>query len=291
MTVKPKDIIFFTFIAALSAVALGYGLSVTPSPTEQKNLKLDHERIKDIEQLSFGIEDYYTDKYYLPSSTNELSSIYGEYINDPETKKPYEYSATGAETYKLCATFNTDSSKVKPKTTDRYGEDYNYTGEKGKFVHAKGYKCFEFTLPESLMPAPTFTCLGAECPRSSPISDSPSTTTGYFPKSTAKAELSSLDKTGPCRWIARFSLKEFTPNSPITIDSRGSLSDKCNPAKTHEYGWAEESKIKTSNDGTAIIEYAHSDYGTYNYTFTDENGYAASVKVQYSLSPTPTASY
>jgi hypothetical protein len=105
--------------------------------------------------------------------------------------------------------------------------------------------------------------------------------------SKTEASLSSLEKTGQCQWVVRFSLKGFRPDSPITVNSKGRLSDQCDPAKTHDYQWTAQSSIIVAPDGTAIIEYSQGDYGTYTYTFTDQDGNQASAKVEYNLTPTP----
>ena len=144
MIEKRNSIIMLIFATILTVVALIYGFSAIPSPMQQRVLKLDHKRVSDLGQLQYSVEDYYQNNGILPQTLDVLeenSYSPSETLDktDPETKKPYEYTLVTPNSYKLCATFTTDSSQQSSSYDD---ENYTYDTYKSKFKHPKGYYCF-----------------------------------------------------------------------------------------------------------------------------------------------------
>lgn len=140
MIARTKDILFFGVMTMLMIVSLGYGFSNIPSPFDQKDIKLDKERVDDLNTLKDQIQTYHNDNKALPENLTQLKqdpySTYQErdYIQDPQTKKLYEYTKTGDITYKLCATFAKETQKKK---------SYDYPYEPKEFTHPKGHHCFD----------------------------------------------------------------------------------------------------------------------------------------------------
>lgn len=145
-----KDSLGLLYMSVLAIAALVYGFSTIPSPTQQREIKLDHQRVSDLGQLTYSINEYYTTSQQLPKSLNDVtnnsySSGTPLIKNDPETNKPYEYIVTSQTSYKLCATFTTDSTKEDRYTYDE--TNYTYSSFSDGFRHGKGYVCFIKTVP------------------------------------------------------------------------------------------------------------------------------------------------
>ena len=123
MIVKPKDFFFFLFITILAFFAIGYGITHIPSPFEKKAREYDRQRLNDLDNIRQNIEYYYQDNNKLPVALSEVNDKYNPQNilpkEDPETKDPYQYIATGQTTYQLCAYFATDSVAEK-----KYNDEY-----------------------------------------------------------------------------------------------------------------------------------------------------------------------
>jgi hypothetical protein len=145
-----KDTLSLIYMTILSVAALVYGFTTIPSPTQQREIKLDHERVSDLGQINYTISDYYTNHQQLPKALEDLpGNSYSTgtplVTKDPETNKPYEYIVTSETSYKLCATFATSSLKEDRYTYD--DSNYTYSSFSDQFRHGKGYQCFIKTVP------------------------------------------------------------------------------------------------------------------------------------------------
>jgi hypothetical protein len=141
---RTKDSLMIFFATILTIIALVYGFMTIPNPAKQRALTLDHQRVNDLGQLQYSIEDYYKQNNQLPKTLEILTqNMYSPSSQltktDPETNKLYDYTQTGSTTYQLCATFATDSLKE-----DTYDEkNYNYNSFRNKFQHPAGRYCFD----------------------------------------------------------------------------------------------------------------------------------------------------
>lgn len=150
-----KDTWSLIYITALTVAALLYGFSTIPSPSQQRDIKLDHERVSDLGQLNFSINEYYTNHEQLPKSLDELTdNAYAPGTplikEDPVTHQQYEYIITSLTSYKLCATFASDSTKEAQYAYDE--DNYNYSSFSDNFKHGKGHICFIKTVPPAITP-------------------------------------------------------------------------------------------------------------------------------------------
>jgi len=107
-------------------------------PSQQRKRKLDTRRVNDLQNITRGVETYWKRHKAIPPNLNALSKDPGSDITftDPATSVPYGYEVTGSKSYKLCATFETDSSSNEL-------QPYNGLGIWG---HAANLQCFEQTL-------------------------------------------------------------------------------------------------------------------------------------------------
>lgn len=148
----------FTGIFLLTVLVLivgGVGIYIAGSPIENRNVRYDEIRLRDLDTIRAGVESYYQDNYQIPGT---LSQLLGKRIKtempylkkepkDPKTKKGYEYKAVGATKYELCATFDTSSESIQQRKTgleETLGDYSSYYGEDRS--HPKGHYCFTKTI-------------------------------------------------------------------------------------------------------------------------------------------------
>ncbi|MEK7600416.1 MAG: DUF5671 domain-containing protein [Patescibacteria group bacterium] len=127
--------------------ALVAGLVIAGTPQSQRLVRLDDRRINDLSSIQWQIIQHWQAKNVLPANldvlTNELSGFYVP--TDPVTKAAYEYRATGARSFELCATFETDT--VGSQQSLAYPMEKNESWE-----HGAERTCFERTIDPDLYP-------------------------------------------------------------------------------------------------------------------------------------------
>ncbi|WP_176562262.1 DUF5671 domain-containing protein [Mycolicibacterium palauense] len=113
----------FLGVAGLAwVVAVGSGLWLMGSPSEQADRRVDERRLQDLRSLARAVDRYYEQNSALPQSLGALNTALRTTLplQDPETNAPYRYARTGDEMFELCADFaqpsqNTgDAGKVMP---------------------------------------------------------------------------------------------------------------------------------------------------------------------------------
>ena len=90
---------------------LGYSIYLVGTPGEQRDVRLDRERVSHLRDISRNIDTYYRLNGEMPVSLEDLVGprFYVESIEDPETGIPYEYWNFEDAAYELCAFFATDN--------------------------------------------------------------------------------------------------------------------------------------------------------------------------------------
>jgi hypothetical protein len=154
----PNRVAWTSSIAVVAMIVLGF--IVVGSPTKQRQLRMDEQRVNDLSMLQGEIINYWTLKDTLPTSLNDLKNDLRGFIPpvDPETQAPYEYTAVEPLKFKLCATFTLPSQnsnidgKTVPVATPYYYGGYPASGD--LWTHDTGLKCFERTIDPSLYPKP-----------------------------------------------------------------------------------------------------------------------------------------
>lgn len=107
---------------AIAVLTLVWGVAVVGSPGAARRLKLDERRIEDLTRIESAIDRLCLGPlpsrnegpptalvHPLPATLSELAAASVEMrpkIVDPATGAAYEYRATGASSYELCATFD-----------------------------------------------------------------------------------------------------------------------------------------------------------------------------------------
>ncbi len=139
-------------VAVLICVVAGFVL--VGSPTNQRNITKDIQRVSDLQSIQWQVVDFYQKKGVVPASLDQVKDpLSGNIIpTDPDTKAPYTYkaSSTSAISFELCATFVTESigttnGVVDIKTVPVNGIDENWQ-------HSTGEKCFARTIDPERYP-------------------------------------------------------------------------------------------------------------------------------------------
>lgn len=118
----PKPLLLL--LISVVTITIAASLYISGSPIRARNQKRDTQRASDLQQLTYGIDNFWSTNQRLPASLDEAtmranqptSSYYFPQVRDPQTGLPYEYrpldqinSATPSSTqkrlYELCATF------------------------------------------------------------------------------------------------------------------------------------------------------------------------------------------
>lgn len=151
---------------AIVIAAIVMGFVAVGSPTHQRNIRFDSQRMNDLQNIQWQIVSHWQQKQKLPATLVDLKdSISGNVIpNDPETAKPYEYAVKSATSFDICANF-----ALKNEDTKGQGSYYgggrdiavsypSYGGDPANenWKHEAGRTCFTRTIdPERYPPNPT----------------------------------------------------------------------------------------------------------------------------------------
>lgn len=128
---------FFGVIAVV-VVAVIAGLIIAGSPAEQRRLRADDRRIRDLQRISSTIARYYRDTEKLPADLDMLINGWATtgIPLDPATEREYTYEIVDADHYRLCADFASDSRPSLP--TDFW-------------THGSGRRCYSFDYSELVL--------------------------------------------------------------------------------------------------------------------------------------------
>jgi hypothetical protein len=154
-----KTILAYAGIVVIVA-AIVIGFITVGSPTKQRSMRFDMERINDLQNLQWQILSYWQQKEGLPTSLDVLKDpLSGTIVpNDPKTDEPYEYRVKGPLTFELCANFDLKYEDTKGRGESGYGRggyfpmpmaydmSYPYMGENENWKHEAGRTCFERTI-------------------------------------------------------------------------------------------------------------------------------------------------
>lgn len=138
-------------VGALTLVLLSIilGFNVIGSPQTQRNVRLDQQKVYDLQNIQNQIISYWQGKGTLPENLDGLkdSLSYNSIPLDPQSKEAYEYRSTGTNSFELCATFN--SATMGEGSTD---PRYNGMSENDNWKYSAGRNCFTRTIDPQLYP-------------------------------------------------------------------------------------------------------------------------------------------
>ncbi len=143
--------IFMLYGINTVAIVLGFVIGaffLLGSPAEQRRLRLDNERVSNLQDIYYNIQSYYINNDTLPTALTDLqnSPNYFANLTDPETGEIFEYTVSSESSYELCAVFNTEnilleSSPERPRVTKA-----GMQSEPTFWKHGKGRTCFDLTV-------------------------------------------------------------------------------------------------------------------------------------------------
>ena len=132
-----------TVVVASTVVA---ALLVMRSPGEQREVNLDLRRVRDLMQLDQAVDAHAVVQGRLPADLAALSRQPGSLLptRDPVTAQPYGYEVldAGAQRYRLCAVFDTDTAVTGDAALGP-----------GDWTHGAGRHCFERVVAGRAAPA------------------------------------------------------------------------------------------------------------------------------------------
>ena len=145
-----KTIGAITVIAVLGSVVAGF--FIMGSPSTQRALRLDQDRVGDLQSIQWQVVNYWQQKQVLPDSLNDLQDPIMGFVapTDPVTGEAYGYTQTDDLSFELCASFDAASTKDRldrPMMSEAYGLMGNPNWE-----HPAGAECFERTIDPELYP-------------------------------------------------------------------------------------------------------------------------------------------
>ena len=148
---KPTRVPLFTALVS-SLVLCGsiiVSFFVIGSPAQQRNVRMDLERVNGLQSIQSSLINYWQTKDVLPENLSLLEDDLTGYRNpsDPETKQAYEYRATGKLSFELCATFETQFEVSQDTHQIPVYYEFGY-GDPGFDIwfHEAGRFCFERTI-------------------------------------------------------------------------------------------------------------------------------------------------
>ncbi len=131
---------FFLKVAAVVVVVatVGYSIYVVGTPGQQRDVRLDQERIEDLRSISRNIDTYLELNEEMPASLFDLlgPQYYVRSIEDPDTGAPYEYRIIDETDYELCAVFAAESPERR---------DERRPFSETIWDHGPGLTCFGLT--------------------------------------------------------------------------------------------------------------------------------------------------
>jgi len=150
---------WFGIVLVLAAIVAGF-LAVG-SPTKQRDLRFDQQRIGNLTNIQWQIINYWQTKGTIPAALSDLDDPLSGFSVpiDPETKAAYGYTRSASTTFSLCATFGQPSQDVKGRGDFGYGGgvDMSYPSyypgiENEQWNHEVGSACFERKIDPSRYP-------------------------------------------------------------------------------------------------------------------------------------------
>jgi cytochrome c biogenesis factor len=142
-------------VALVGICAIAAGFLIIGTPWHAREIRLDSQRVSDLQQIQSQIVNYWQQKARLPKVLSDLndSLSYFTVPADPTTRQPYEYQTAGVTSFKLCATFTAEGTMDSTYATravmpaDPYGK-----GTVDNWSHGAGRVCFERTIDPELYP-------------------------------------------------------------------------------------------------------------------------------------------
>jgi hypothetical protein len=131
------SLLFLLTSGVFVGVAVAFGLWITPSPSAQREIELDKQRVDDLVAIADAVLSYQRTKGKFPIALSALPDSATLHLADRQTSAAYGYSLNGPREFQICADFATVSDKaVKSSPPETSG-----------WKHQTGRQCFAFSAP------------------------------------------------------------------------------------------------------------------------------------------------
>lgn len=140
-------------VAILVVLSLAGGFFVVGSPREARLLRIDEQKVYDLQSIQGQIIFYWQGKETLPENLKALEDPIVGYVapTDPETDEPYAYQATGPLSFELCADFNLESEEKDRNLRPVRMDPFSRNPADSNWDHEAGEHCFERTIDPELI--------------------------------------------------------------------------------------------------------------------------------------------
>lgn len=149
LTPQARGITYGILAGILVVVVAGFFMA--GSPFRQRSVRFDVQKVNDLQNIQWQVINYWQKKDVLPQSIDELRDDIAGYVppTDPQSGDTYEYRATGALSFDLCAEFNLPSEeRNRGVAKPLYGPDGLQAVE--SWDHSDGRVCFSRTIDPEL---------------------------------------------------------------------------------------------------------------------------------------------
>ena len=139
----------------LVIVTIIAGFFIVGTPQQARLYRVDEQKVNDLTMIQYQVVNYWQSKEKLPATLSDLNDPLAGFVVpvDAETLQPYTYQATGQLSFKLCATFHTesygssDNGRTAPMPVGMSGK-----GISENWQHGVGETCFERTIDPDRYP-------------------------------------------------------------------------------------------------------------------------------------------
>lgn len=152
---KKQAKIYSAVVSAVILLILVLGFIVIGSPSHQRKVGYDIERVNSLQNIQSQIVFYYQQKAFLPGTLEIINDPISGFVVplDPLTKQPFDYSIKKDLTFELCANFDLPSKSTEgPSPVVGVPTKPVYFGVNDNWQHDAGRVCFERTIDKDLYP-------------------------------------------------------------------------------------------------------------------------------------------
>lgn len=141
-------------VALLTIITIVSGFFIVGTPAQARLARFDAQKVQDLQTIQSHVINYWQTKRTLPAALTDLNDSlrYGSLPVDAQTNAPYEYAATGALSFRLCAVFNRESRGAPSYFGRVESAPYGKAMFADNWEHASGRVCFEHTIDPSFYP-------------------------------------------------------------------------------------------------------------------------------------------
>lgn len=134
-------------VSLVVVVSIVAGFFIVGTPAEQRERRLDEQRVSALQDLQWQIINYYQNTERLPQTLETLNDgiSFNVVPTDPETKESYGYNIKGDLVFELCANFARASDEQYSQVPRADLLDQNWQ-------HNAGRTCFERTIDPERYP-------------------------------------------------------------------------------------------------------------------------------------------